>query len=64
MSLITSMTNVMLQDRAPGGRWYCFDDTHVDPWDHAKLAVECFGGKYTPEGVTQVSHSQLAARQG
>ena len=26
------------------GRWYCFDDVSVDPWDIANLEQDCFGG--------------------
>ena len=44
--------NVM-QDRQPGGEWYCFDDTNVEPWDPAKLDMDCFGGRFIPEGFTQ-----------
>jgi hypothetical protein len=58
---VTSITNLPpflppAQDRAPGGGWFCFDDTNVEPWDLARLPTECFGGKFVPEGVTQVSH--------
>lgn len=43
-----------LQDRSPTGGWFCFDDTSVEPWDPAKLDKDCFGGKFVPEGFTQV----------
>lgn len=42
-----------MQDRAPGGGWYCFDDTQVDPWDPACLDKDCYGGRFIPEGFTQ-----------
>ena len=44
------------QDRGLGGGWYCFDDTSVEPWDPSRLAVDCFGGKYVPEGLTTVGY--------
>ncbi len=43
-----------LQDRSPTGSWFCFDDTSVEPWDPAKLDKDCFGGRFIPEGFTQV----------
>ena len=27
------------------GRWFCFDDSSVEPWDIANLERDCFGGK-------------------
>jgi hypothetical protein len=46
------------QDREHGTadkeRWYCFDDTSVEPWDPASLDKDCFGGRFVPEGLTQV----------
>ena len=35
------------QQPANAGRWFCFDDTSVDPWDVTQLDRDCFGGKYT-----------------
>lgn len=47
------------QDREDGTagaeRWYCFDDTSVEPWDPASLDKDCFGGRFVPEGLTQVA---------
>ncbi|EFN51470.1 hypothetical protein CHLNCDRAFT_59229, partial [Chlorella variabilis] len=43
----------VIKDRQPGGEWYCFDDTNVEPWDPAKLDMDCFGGRFIPEGFTQ-----------
>ncbi|KAL4452636.1 hypothetical protein ABPG75_008298 [Micractinium tetrahymenae] len=42
-----------IKDRGPGGGWYCFDDTCVDPWDPCQLDKDCFGGRFIPEGFTQ-----------
>jgi hypothetical protein len=52
--LLPSRLRLVLQDRQPGGGWYCFDDTSVEAWDPAKLDRDCFGGRFVPEGFTQV----------
>lgn len=31
------------------GRWFCFDDSSVEPWDVANLERDCFGGKQAAE---------------
>ena len=35
------------QGSANAGKWFCFDDNQVEPWDLANLDRDCFGGKYT-----------------
>ena len=48
--------------QAAAGKWFCFDDNTVEPWDVNTLERECFGGKYVLEpgfdsgvkGTTQV----------
>lgn len=49
------------QDRSPGGGWFCFDDTSVEPWDPSKLDKDCFGGRFIPEGFTQVRTSVVCS---
>jgi len=41
------------KDRDCNGGWYCFDDTTVDPWDPSSIDIDCFGGKFIPEGSNQ-----------
>jgi hypothetical protein len=34
---------------ANAGRWFCFDDSSVEPWDVGNLERDCFGGRQAAE---------------
>lgn len=42
------------------GRWFCFDDTSVEPWDIAHLERDCFGGRHIPETGYYSSKMQVS----
>lgn len=53
------------------GRWFCFDDCNVTPWNVADLDKDCFGGKYTVDvpdpqlpGAPKVTHRRAHCLQG